>query len=494
MLDNSEIIPTVVTMERLNPSSRPSTECCFGSIRVFSDYYRCPARFIDFESPLSCPPARGFFEFGAGVTCYGHLSSGRVIQRPLDKLYDCSPDVKLIDGRVSLPFDLSEIVDNLRNERYLGGNARSEHGSAASLVKRLYYATRPMVPECLRCLIKRWHTRGWQDISFPNWPVDASVDLLFEKQMISLLAAQGLTEIPFIWFWPEGYPSCTIMTHDVETSLGLDFCATLIDIDASYGVHSSFQFVPESRYEVQGALLEQIRRVGCEVNIHDLNHDGRLFWNHEEFLERARKINRYALEFGACGFRSGAMYRNTDWYEAFEVSYDMSVPNAAHLDPQQGGCCTVMPYFVGKILELPLTTTQDYFLFNLLERYSVEPWRHQVELIQKRNGLISFDVHPDYIIERRARAVYIELLAHLAQLSAERKTWLTCPREANKWWRRRHEMQLVAVNGHWLVEGRGSERARVALAKLVDGQLFIPSQPMSDQNKLFFQTSHFEKF
>src|SRR5580704_9340288 len=152
MLGSSKLTSSVVTMEPLDPSSR-STQGCLGATRVVNDYYKCPARFIDIESPPSCPPARGFFEFGAGVTCYGHLSSGPVIQRPLDKLYDCSPDVVLTDGTVSLPFDLSEIVDNLRNERYFGGNARTEHGSAASLVKRLYYATRPMVPECLRRLI-----------------------------------------------------------------------------------------------------------------------------------------------------------------------------------------------------------------------------------------------------------------------------------------------------------------------------------------------------
>ncbi|MFL4245770.1 hypothetical protein, partial [Escherichia coli] len=82
------------------------------------------------------------------------------------------------------------------------------------------------------------------------------------------------------------------------------------------------------------------------------------------FLERAKEINRYAREFQCGGFRSGAMYREQQWYDAFEFSYDMSVPNVAHLEPQRGGCCTVMPYFIGKILELPLTTIQDYSLFH----------------------------------------------------------------------------------------------------------------------------------
>ena len=64
------------------------------------------------------------------------------------------------------------------------------------------------------------------------------------------------------------------------------------------------------------------------------------------------------------------MYREQQWFDAFDFSYDMSVPNVAHLEPQRGGCCTVMPYFVGDLLELPLTTVQDYSLFHILNDYS----------------------------------------------------------------------------------------------------------------------------
>ena len=128
------------------------------------------------------------------------------------------------------------------------------------------------------------------------------------------------------------------------------------------------------------------------------------------------------------------MYRNRDWYEAFEVSYDMSVPNVAHLDPQRGGCCTVMPYFIGKILELPLTATQDYSLFNLLEDYSIALWQQQIELILKQSGLISFIVHPNYVIEPRASAVYFQLLGYLAKLRSEKKTWMALPKQVDAWW------------------------------------------------------------
>lgn len=59
----------------------------------------------------------------------------------------------------------------------------------------------------------------------------------------------------------------------------------------------------------------------------------------------------YRRQFGAQGFRSGASYRNLKWLDELGFRYDMSVPNVAHLNPQRGGCCTVMPYFIGDTLE-----------------------------------------------------------------------------------------------------------------------------------------------
>ena len=67
-------------------------------------------------------------------------------------------------------------------------------------------------------------------------------------------------------------------------------------------------------------------------------------------------------------------------------------------EPKRGGCCTVFPFFVCNVLELPLTTSQDYSIFHILNDYSIDLWKKQLDLIRKRNGLISFLAHPDYLI------------------------------------------------------------------------------------------------
>src|SRR5439155_837759 len=81
----------------------------------------------------------------------------------------------------------------------------------------------------------------------------------------------------------------TIVTHDIETADGFDRCAWLMDADDSAGIKSSFQVVPEDRYSVAGPRLDAMRARGFEINVHDLNHDGRLFSSREEFLRRVKK-------------------------------------------------------------------------------------------------------------------------------------------------------------------------------------------------------------
>jgi hypothetical protein len=166
------------------------------------------------------------------------------------------------------------------------------------------------------------------------------------------------------------------------------------------------------------------------------------------------------------------MYRNLDWYDAFEFSYDMSIPNVAHLEPKRGGCCTVFPFFVGKILELPLTTSQDYSVFHILKDYSIDLWKKQVDLILKRNGLISLLAHPDYLISHDTRKVYTSWLDYLRQMVSRENIWAALPREVDQWWRARGEMKLVQRGKDWEIEGPGREKARIAYAVL-DGDRVV---------------------
>jgi hypothetical protein len=253
--------------------------------------------------------------------------------------------------------------------------------------------------------------------------------------------------------------------------MGRDFTETLLKIDDSFGIKASYQIVPEGRYAVTPEYLKTLRSRGCEVCVQDLNHDGRLFDERSEFLRRASHINRYGREYDARGFRSAVLYRRPEWYKDLDFAFDMSMPNVAHLDPQRGGCCTVMPYFIDNMLEVPLTTTQDYTLFHLLNERSTELWRDQLETILAKNGLATFLVHPDYITEARTQAVYKDLLAMLYELRRREDLWLALPGDINDWWRARDRMSIVEDGESWRVVGDGAKHAVLAFARLVDGRL-----------------------
>jgi hypothetical protein len=444
---------------------------------VLLDYYRCPVPLGEVRTQSGLSTAAGYFRVGDAVA-FGQCASARPASHVTSQLADVVGEMRIEEQVPLLPFDLNEVVTNLRQERYRrNGFSFLERTTSADATQKLYYLVRPLLGVGIRKHLQKVRLRGWENIAFPEWPVDGSVDSLMEQVMAAAISAHGHS-IPFIWFWPEGATACAMMTHDVEGPEGVDFCRTLMEIDEAHGVKSAFQLIPEGREEVWRRTAAMLRARGFEVNLHDLNHDGLLFAERQEFLRRAKRINAYAREFECDGFRSGAMYREQSWFDAFEFAYDMSVPNAAHLEPQRGGCCTVMPYFVGNILELPLTMVQDYSLFHILNDYSINLWRRQIATIMQKHGLVSVIAHPDYLLGQPQREVYLELLQHLVELRENKNLWVALPGEVNSWWRNRHQMTLVGDGAGWRVEGPGSDRARVAYASLEGDRVKYVLEPV----------------
>jgi hypothetical protein len=439
-----------------------------------AEYFRCPEHLALVRAGGALPGDAGYFRFRNAVA-YGRPAGGATSSRAGVGLHDVASAVSVSDGSVVLPFDLSEVVTNLRHEHYPEAHTAIERLSTAGLPHALYYFFRPILPVGVRKHLQRLSFGGWRRIPFPRWPVDVTVETLMKAVVRELLEKTGIRELPFIWFWPDGASGCVMMTHDIESADGSRFCVDLMNIDDSFGLRSAFQVVPEPPWASPAAtarLVEQLQARGFEVNVHDLSHDGHLFRNRDLFLKRVTAINDRAREFGSRGFRSGAMYRRQDWLPDLEFSYDMSVPNVAHLEPQRGGCCTVMPFFIGDVLELPLTTAQDYTVFHVLGDYSTRLWQEQIDLVLEQNGLISFIAHPDYLREPRARNVYTDLLRLLVWLRAERDVWLAMPSEIDVWWRNRREMALVGDGASWRIVGPGSDRARIAFARL-DGDRVV---------------------
>src|SRR5262249_10164215 len=133
--------------------------------------------------------------------------------------YDASRAISLDGSTVRLPFSFSEVIDNLRLERYRNGMSPGREVFASSEpIRKFYYFIRGLLPARARRQLQKIYFHDWEKLPFPSWPVDFTVDNLHEEFLRLLMEASGLKRIPFIWFWPEGAPNCLMMTHDVETS------------------------------------------------------------------------------------------------------------------------------------------------------------------------------------------------------------------------------------------------------------------------------------
>src|SRR6266853_1368166 len=275
--------------------------------RTFVDYYRCPEEFAGcfLDGEQSGP--LGHFRFGADAICYGSISKGKVHPSPDGKLHDALQDAVVKRGTVGLSFDPDQVVNNLRFQRYCGGSPRPSLLSGG-LANKLYYLVRPILGVAVRRNLQKLRLADWRSIPFPRWPVDRTVEQVHETMLRLCVRAHDGERVPFIWFWPKGLPSCAVVTHDVEAVKGRDFCPGLMDVDENFGIRSSFQLVPEERYPLSPSFIESIRSRGFEVNVHDLNHDGRLFASEAKIFDRVHRINHYGAALRAQGFRSGALY------------------------------------------------------------------------------------------------------------------------------------------------------------------------------------------
>jgi hypothetical protein len=315
---------------------------------------------------------------------------------------------------------------------------------------------------------------------FPSWPVDFSLDD-FQKLLLQwLMALNGLPELPMIWFWPDRHQAAVILTHDVEMQAGHDHVREIAALERRYGFRSAWNFVPR-RYQVDNHLLAELQQDGFEIGVHGLYHDGRLFESRQIFESRVEAINGYLRDWHSVGFRAPSAIRNLRWIAGrIQARYDSSCPTSEIHGPQPGGCCTVFPFAVGPMIELPISMPQDHTLLEILRQPAKPVWIETATQIVARNGLINIIVHPDYMLSPEHLAHYE---AFLQWLKAQTGIWNALPGQVAEWWSNRRQQELVYADSHWQVSGPDAGRASVATVISDARQLAIRlnSQPIAER-------------
>jgi peptidoglycan/xylan/chitin deacetylase (PgdA/CDA1 family) len=358
-----------------------------------------------------------------------------------------------VRGSVFLPFDPDEAVRNLWSEAYQSGGART-------LARRAYYRVRPLLPRPLQIALRRAFTRVQERSEFPRWPLEGALHDLCDR-VLALVAELAGEPIPYLAPWPAPYEWALVLTHDVETTAGVEHAHLLRDVELAAGCRSSWNFVPE-RYPVPDALIAELSGAGFEIGVHGLRHDGLDLDSRRRLRRRLPAMRAAAARWGAVGFRAPALHRRWEWMPELGFDYDSSYPDSDPYEPQHGGCCSWLPFFNRDLVELPVTLAQDHTMFVLLGRTDGELWSEKARALARRGGMALIITHPDYMIDPDRLGVYDEFVRTFA---ADPAAWNPLPREAAAWWRRRAASRPELVDGEWTVSGPAAGEARIVFAE-----------------------------
>jgi hypothetical protein len=298
------------------------------------------------------------------------------------------------------------------------------------MIVKLYYSLKKILPRWLQIAIRRNLALAKRVIYKSRWPIDAAAG---EKP-------------PLFAGWPGGKRFALVLRHDVETGEGISNCEEILSIERAFGMRSAFYFVPED-YSVGKPLRERIIEAGCEVGVHGLKHDGRLYASRRLFMSQAQKINGYLKQWSAVGFASPSAHHVFDWIHALDILYDSSSFDTDPFEPQPDGIRTVFPVCIRerggtrRFIEIPYTLPQDFTLFVILRKNNIQIWKRKLDWIAKRGGMAMFITHPDYMQVPGKEAkeftypsrYYRELLEYIENRYGG-TYWHALPREIAEFW------------------------------------------------------------
>jgi peptidoglycan/xylan/chitin deacetylase (PgdA/CDA1 family) len=350
------------------------------------------------------------------------------------------------------------------HERYSGSKRRSR-------LLPLYYSCKPRLPRRMQLRLRRIYALRQQRREFPSWPVEPVQVRMRHAQIVRRMREQGLARMPIVGDWPQSHRFAFILTHDVEGPAGIERIEPLLEIERKHGFVSSWNFVAEE-YPIPPGTFERLRGAECEIGLHGITHDGKLFQSRARFEHDLPKIHAYLREWDAAGFRSPATHRRAEWMHELGCLYDSSFPDTDPFEPQSGGCCSILPFMFGETVELPITLVQDHTLLEILGERTPQLWVQKCEWIIAGGGLINLITHPDYIDTPERLRLYDDFLSFLAGTTGG---WHALPREVARWWQMRAHLSCEQTPEQPRILGQHDGRARLLWAALDGERLQIES-------------------
>lgn len=285
-----------------------------------------------------------------------------------------------------------------------------------------------------------------KDPGWPNWPIEKSVEFV-RYLYIKSIALRLKKRIPYVSFWPYNKKFAISITHDCDTSSSFKNMEKIREIERKYGIKSCWNIL-SNKYSIDKKILKKLRRDGCEIGLHGYNHDNKTpFLKKELMIKRFANASEIIKEFGIKGFRSESLLRNHKFLEFLSdyFEYDSSTCDTDIMSPvaKRCGSCTVFPFFIRNMVEIPITLPQDYRLMRLkkTKQQMLDIWKNKIDFIRHVNGAAVLLTHPDTHIfgNERYLDVYERIVKHLASFDG---SWIATTNDISSWWKERFKTSI----------------------------------------------------
>ncbi len=195
------------------------------------------------------------------------------------------------------------------------------------------------------------------------------------------------------------------LCHDIDNLQGYHFTARMAEIDAQYGIQSTFNFLTHD-YPIQNDLLTVLRENNFEIGLHGDTHDqGFAFRSPAAIQKRLTRSLDRLQGHDIVGYRSPALSISHHLLRIlgqmnFVYDSTMQIASSFYYSVQ-----LPYPYYLEQfgIWEIPLmvqddnyvrdTRTSEHEIFRSLQRFLTE--------IIPMNGVLVINAHPHLMVNRQ---------------------------------------------------------------------------------------------
>ena len=244
-----------------------------------------------------------------------------------------------------------------------------ERESQRSRLLNPYYAVKPLLPRAAQLAMRRVYARRQARRPFPAWPIETLlVDQLEERLLAELEATRGRARPVRELLAGRVGASRRSSPTTSRARPGCENIPRVLEIERRYGLRSSWNFVAErlpdrpaaSSMRARGGLRDRTARPAPRRPA-----------VRQPRRASSAQLPRIHRGDAASGTRSASARRpptaSAAWMPELGCLYDSSFPDTDPFEPQPGGCCSIWPFFLEDLVELPITMPQDHTLFEILQ-------------------------------------------------------------------------------------------------------------------------------